>query len=427
MRGLCNSGTYEYIYEVAGPGGSLAASSRTVVVQGAAELQLFVSGGQQLLDQILSGIGLLDLSTAIALEARNMGLGEVDPAQVLITDASLAAGGMILLTVRVPMAETARPEMRRSLSQEADAQPSGDGRNDSRGGGFAIAVVQQPEVVSRGQQTVQLKLATLEADIEDLAAMAEASAAAIDAMTTALPSISGGRPGTGEGQEEIASLYNSLLFDANAYHDSVEKGGQQVLRAAEVSLQQQLALLQSMQEATERLQDASDSVASKAMLMYTLGQADAFVGVLDGFGDQDSVVAACRMTENGGVYVGEFSVSSQGSIPAGIGRRSLLVAGGTAGSAKTSGEKEAIEDMVTRDKVPLAIKAVANALNSKSWRLLQGFAADRSIERLPSPLEGMTASSHLAEGVLLHLERKVRPRRSRDQHHDIHTAALGGC
>ena len=257
---------------------------------------------------------------------------------------------------------------------------------------------------------VDVKLSALADTFEEMqASAARASLSVQKALAEVAPLVTSAGPDL----QKLTSSVMAFLDDVSGYFGVAEEGGVSVLRAAESALEQQQALAQDL---TDLVADSVNSVARmKAMTAKILLQTEFLIsmtGVQEAGDGQDALPCP---TEATGQSDFEFVVTSSEGADGGEGfdkqrnGRSLLVSGGKGSSSKKSSTVSQAEE--TGDGgYAAAVKAAANALRENSWNLVKQDSSDRSFSMLPprsSALSGAMAG--IKDGVLLHLQRKVRP------------------
>ena len=224
---------------------------------------------------------------------------------------------------------------------------------------------------------------------------------------------------TGAGSPDLQKLSGSsfmmaLLEDASSYYGAAEEGGLDVLRSAQAALERQQALAYDLADLAA---ESDNSLAREnAMAANILLQTELLLSITSSSaqGDGKGEGATPCPTEATGGSDFEFVVGSSSSVGADGGEgsdlrsngRSLLVSGGK--SSKSSTSSSALLD--GEDSHGAAVKATANALRQSSWSVIKQSASKRSISMLPARSSAPSdAMAGMKDGVLLHLQQKVRP------------------
>ena len=241
--------------------------------------------------------------------------------------------------------------------------------------------------------------------------------------------------GAGADFQKLTGSVMALLEDVSGYFGVAEEGGAAVLMAAKSALEQKQALARHL---TDLVANSHSSFAPmKAMTAKILLQME-FLIFMTSAQAGDGLDAPPCPTEATGDSDFEFAITSSNGPDGGEdfdlqrNRRSLLVSGGKGSSSKKSSAVSQAEEM-GEGGYAAAVKATANALRENPWNLIKQASSDKAISMLPprstAPSDAMAG---IKDGVLLHLQRKVRPllcpaSPKRDGHHSsaIGHASLG--
>ena len=266
------------------------------------------------------------------------------------------------------------------------------------------AVVEGVEDPSDPLEELLGLLDTIEA-IGDSLANAEASVLGVLTEAAAI--------GTGSSDAQgVTNGFMALVDEASAFQSATQSTAVQVLEAAEAALDRAKTLNSGL--ATLAADMDGTISQNNALLAGTLFQVDLALAVSSGFATvSEEEVAPCHMADTGGFLSIDFNISSAevdgGSKAVRRRGRSLLIGGGRSSSSKSSVTTKKVEATVGEDGTyESALQATANALQGNSWSIIKQYTSDKTIGRLPIPQASTAPLAGLTEGVLLHLQRKVR-------------------
>ena len=249
-------------------------------------------------------------------------------------------------------------------------------------------------------------LDTIEA-IGDSLVNAEASVLGVLSEAAAI-----GTSGSSDSQG-VTNGFMALVDEASAFQSATRNTAVQVLEATEAALERAKTLNNGLATLAADMDDAISQ--NKALLSGTLFHVELALGVSFGFATAaEEEVAACHMEGTGGSLRIGFSISSaevDGGAKAVRQRgRSLLIGGGTSSRTSTLATGTGTAGMsVGKDgSYEAALQATANALQGDSWSTIKQHTSDKAIGRLPAPKGSTAPLPGMTEGVLLHLQRKVR-------------------
>ena len=223
-----------------------------------------------------------------------------------------------------------------------------------------------------------------------------------------------GTGGSSDGQG-VTNGFMALVDEASAFQSATRNTAVQVLEATEAALERAKTLNSGLATLAADMDDAISQ--NKALLSGTLFHVELALGVSFGFATAaEEEVAACHMEGTGGSLRINFSISSAevdgGGEAVRQRGRSLLIGGGTSSRTSTfaTGGTETASGMsVGKDgSYEAALQATANALQGDSWSTIKQHTSDKTIGRLPAPKGSTAPLPGMTEGVLLHLQRKVR-------------------
>lgn len=388
VRGLCNSGTYRYIYEVESSDGLTAYTARTVVIwqRTAVQFNVVAAGDQDTIERAKNNATPPVLLEAFAeLASAELGLGNINASQVLVVSASEGAtAGTVNFTIQI----LSSPSVSRRSAKDA-------GMADSAAELLRLDGDPQTVDLSPPVDPVASLMASLEESLGSLANSVAQAGTTLQLLETAAPLALGFAKDRGPATD----AFSDLAQDASAHQAYVTDAGLQILDAVNRALQ-------STRSVAVQGQDLSKELASALVASLAEGALDD----LKAAGPILSRSGKCNRGLEGGRYKVEFVADSSTAADVGYlpGRkgRSLLVGGGmsTGGSSASSGTLEFIESQEIRRA---AIKASAS-LRTESWSLIKEYAVNNTVAELDrSNGKDVRAMQGIATGALMHLTRKV--------------------
>ena len=211
----------------------------------------------------------------------------------------------------------------------------------------------------------------------------------------------------------VTKSFTELLGDANDYFGATQGGGEQVMKAAQSTLEKARALTRDLGDLAADLDDSL--LQSNVLLANTLFQIELLLTVSEADSGTSEEIAPCPMEDSAGWQRIEFRISSDDANGEAVRRRgrSLLIGGGKSSSSK--GQTAARPTTRRIEKLlgggmtyNAALRATSSAIQQNSWTLIKQHATNSTIDRLSNPASTTTPLPGLSTGILLHLQRKVR-------------------
>ena len=213
--------------------------------------------------------------------------------------------------------------------------------------------------------------------------------------------------------QDVTKRFTDLLGDANDYFGATQGGGEQVMKAAQSTLEKARALTRDLGDLAADLDDSLSQ--SNVLLANTLFQIGLLLTVSEADSGTSEEIAPCPMEDSAGWQRIEFRISSDDANGEAVRRRgrSLLIGGGKSSSSK--GQAAARPTTRRIEKLlgggmtyNAALRATSSAIQQNSWTLIKQHATNSTIDRLSNPASTTTPLPGLSTGILLHLQRKVR-------------------